>query len=73
MRIVLSPVLGKSVEALSSTVKEVKLPSEFKVTALTLPALLIPALTGSFIPTTAPGLMTTPLSIDTSKVTTSVS
>ena len=73
IKIVLSPVVGRSVALLSSTVKAVKLPLLSKVTALTLPALLIPALTGSFIPTTAPGLMTTPLSMDTSKVTTSVS
>ena len=60
-------VVGKSVLAVSSTVIVVV------VAALTLPPLRTPALTGSFISITEPGLTITPLSIDVVKDTISLS
>ena len=60
-------VVGKSVLAVSSTVIVVV------VAAFTLPPLRTPALTGSFISITAPGLSITPLSIEVVNVITSLS
>ena len=60
-------VVGKSVAAESSTVICVV------VAELTLPPLLTPERTGSAISITAPGLTTTPESIEVPKVTISLS
>ena len=60
-------VVGKSVAEVSSTVISVV------VAAFTLPDLLTPALTGSFISITLPGLTIIPESIEVLKFTTSLS